>query len=314
MTQTLLAIAIAIVLDQILGEARRWHPLAGFGALAKTAEKHLYRNGTAGLWRGGAATILLIVPLTLAAMMLEHVLEPWPWAGLAFQILVLYLAIGARSLADHGSRVQRAMAEGNIDKARLLTGCLVSRDTARLDREGLSKATIESILENGCDAIFAPLFWFLVGGAPLALLYRLVNTLDAMWGYKNSRYIAFGRFAARLDDVLNFIPARLTALTYAIAGRFGNALSCWHMQAPAWKSPNAGPVMSAGAGALCLQLGGPASYGGEIQQRPPLGGGQRPSGQDITRAISLVRRSLALWLLAIVIMMIIIEAGGKYHV
>jgi adenosylcobinamide-phosphate synthase len=157
-------------------------------------------------------------------------------------------------------------------------------------------ATTESVLENGNDGIFGALFWFVIAGTPGCLFYRLANTLDAMWGYRNRHYDDFGWAAARLDDLLNTIPARLTALSYALLGATGRALHCWRSQAGAWESPNAGPVMASGAGALGISLGGPARYGGQWRNRPLLGEGQPPRTADIGRALSLVRTALGLWL------------------
>jgi len=155
---------------------------------------------------------------------------------------------------------------------------------------------VESILENGNDAIFAALFWFLIAGIPGIVAYRLINTLDAMWGYRNQRYLYFGRVAARLDDLVNFIPARLTALTYALLGHRSQALRCWQQQAKYHDSPNAGPVMAAGAGALNLALGGPACYDGHWHQRPVLGCGNAPESEDINRALRLISKSILVWL------------------
>lgn len=165
----------------------------------------------------------------------------------------------------------------------------------------VARATIESVLENGSDAIFCVLFWFILLGPIGAILFRLVNTLDAMWGYKTEKYIHFGWAAARLDDLLCWLPSRLTALSYALAGNTALALTCWWYQAKTWYSPNAGPVMSAGAGALALQLGGPAVYHGTLKERPPLGKGSAPCASDIGRSVSLVNRSLVFWVLAVLV-------------
>jgi len=155
------------------------------------------------------------------------------------------------------------------------------------------------VLENGADAVFAPLFWFVVLGPFGALLYRFSNTLDAMWGYKNQRYLYFGWAAARFDDLLNWLPARLTALSYALLGNTTQAIKSWRTQAHLLDSPNAGPVMTAGGGALQLQLGGPACYHGQLKQKPWFGGPQLPENGDIERASALMYRALLLWLVVI---------------
>ena len=170
---------------------------------------------------------------------------------------------------------------------------MVSRDKASI--EPIS-ATIESVLENGNDSVFGTLFWFFVAGGSGALAYRLINTLDAMWGYKSPRYFYFGWAAARLDDLVNWIPARITALTYCLLGQTRIGFRCWWSQARHWKSPNAGPVMAAGAGALHITLGGPAQYHGEWQTRPTLGEGPAPVATDIQRALNLVRHGVYRWL------------------
>lgn len=135
----------------------------------------------------------------------------------------------------------------------------------------------------------------LLGGAG-AVLFRLANTLDAMWGYRTQRFLHFGWAAARIDDGLNFVPARLTALSYALFGRTRRALACWRHQAPVWEGPNAGSVMAAGAGSLGVELGGAAIYHGQIEDRPILGEGRPARGSDIDRALTLMRRTVALWL------------------
>jgi adenosylcobinamide-phosphate synthase len=189
--------------------------------------------------------------------------------------------------------------EGNGQQARLAVGQIVSRNTSELTDEGVAAAASESMLENGADAVFSSLFWYLVAGLPGLVLHRLVNTLDAMWGYRTPRYLHFGRCAARLDDVMNWVPARLTALTYALLGNTGRALHCWRMQAKSWDSPNAGPVMAAGAGALGVTLGGPAPYAGGVRQRPMLGSGPGASAQTVEAAISLVQRGGVLWIVVL---------------
>lgn len=299
MLNTALVIVCSVLLDYMLGEPRRFHPLAGFGDLATRAEKFFYgaADTTSAMRyvRGIAAVCALLITLVALAALLQQLAI----FGVLFSVVLLYFAIAPRSLSEHAARVADAFAAGDLPAARQAVSMMVSRDTTQLDESGVSRATVESVLENGNDAVFAALFWFAVAGAPGVLLYRLSNTLDAMWGYRNARYNEFGWAAARLDDVLNFIPARLTALSYALVGHTRSALRCWHQQAPTWESPNAGPVMAAGAGALQVQLGGAAVYHGVLEQRPPLGCGIAASAADIMRAVRLVKHTLYLWLAVI---------------
>jgi adenosylcobinamide-phosphate synthase len=286
-----LAAIAGVVLDRLLGEARRWHPLVGFGAVADAVERWLNRG-----------------PLRRASGLLAWALAVLPWVALVFWLrpdglagwlvdaVLLYFALGGRALAEHAERVAGDLAAGDLPAAREHVGWIVSRDTSELDESGVAKACVESTLENGNDAVFGALFWFALLGGAGAVLFRLANTLDAMWGYKTERFLRFGWAAARLDDLLNYLPARLTALSYALFGRTRRALACWRAQAPVWESPNAGPVMAAGAGSLGLALGGAAIYHGRIEERPVLGEGRPARGEDIPRALTLMRRTTVLWL------------------
>ncbi len=283
-----------ILLDRLLGETRRWHPLVGFGALADAAERALNRGDGVVLQRlrGVLAWSLIVLPWVALAFVGKRT----DLAGWLIDVVLLYLALGGRSLAEHAERVGRDLAAGDLPAAREHVGWIVSRKTSELDESGVAKACVESTLENGSDAVFGALFWFMLLGGTGAVLFRLANTLDAMWGYKNPRFLHFGWAAARIDDVLGYVPSRLTALSYALFGQTRRALACWRKQAPIWDSPNAGPVMSAGAGSLGLALGGPAIYHGQLEERPVLGEGRPARGEDIPRALRLVRRSIALWL------------------
>jgi adenosylcobinamide-phosphate synthase len=299
----LLAVA-AITLDGLLGEPRRWHPLVGFGAVAHRIELRLNpesrRARSSHRLAGVMGVTLLLLPFGALAFWLCRL----PVIGPVLDVLLLYFAIGHRSLHEHARAVWRALQAGDDAQARTSASYMVSRDSAAIDPV---PATVESVLENGNDGVFGALFWFFILGGAGALLFRLANTLDAMWGYKSERFLMFGWAAARLDDVLDYLPARLTALTYALLGNTGLALRCWRTQAPTWDSPNAGPVMSAGAGALGVRLGGPARYHGEWHQRPQLGAGEAPQASDIERALKLVRHGVYLWLALGLV------AGGLAH-
>ena len=299
-TTLALALVAGIVLDLLLGEARRWHPLVGFGRLASALERRL-NGGRSRIARGLLAWLLAVLPLSLLAWL------ACAYAGAAVHAVLLYLGIGLRSLRDHTLPIHAALVRGDLDAARGLTSRIVSRDTEQAGESDLAKAGAESLLENGNDAVFGTLFWFLVGGGAGVVLFRLANTLDAMWGYRNARFNLFGRVAARIDDVLNYVPARLTALSYVVLAERGRlrAWRCWRAQAPAWSSPNAGPVMASGAGALGVQLGGAAVYDGVTEQRPPLGTGPDARADDILRAWRLVWRTTLLW---------VVGAGGALFV
>jgi len=284
----------AVALDLCLGEPRRAHPLVAFGHFAQGIERRRYRDGRGA---GLLAWMLAVLPWTLLAALLQWTAWQWsPWCGAALAALALYAALGLRSLGDHAVPIADALSREDLPAARTAVARIVSRDTAALDGNQVATAATESVLENGSDAVFAALFWGLLLGAPGAVLYRLSNTLDAMWGYRTARYGRFGWAAARIDDALNWLPARLTALTYALLGATGTALRCWRAQGGHWKSPNAGPVMAAGAGALRLQLGGAAPYHGQWQLRPTLGEGAPADAAGIRRALWLVRAGVALWL------------------
>jgi len=293
-----LTMLAAVSLDFIFGEPRHFHPLVGLGWLVRRLEHLLYGAASSRMnyVRGIAAVLLLLVPLVAFAAWLQSLVI----IGTIFSVVVLYFAIAPRSLREHAENVARALQANDLPSARSAVGRIVSRDTMQLDETGVATATVESVLENGNDAVFAALFWFAVAGAPGVLLYRVSNTLDAMWGYRNERYNYFGWAAARLDDLLNLIPARLTALSYALLGHTSGALRCWRKQASTWDSPNAGPVMAAGAGALQVRLGGAAIYQGKRHERPTLGCGAPAKCNDITRALRLIQHTLWLWLLFIV--------------
>ncbi|RJG13941.1 cobalamin biosynthesis protein [Pseudomonas cavernicola] len=320
MSIALLSVA-GVALDAVLGEPKSWHPLVAFGRLADALERRFNRPFAPPLaegdvhnqmrhedigrgWRshGVTAWVLAVLPLTLMAYLLSLL----PTVGWLVEVLALYAAIGLKSLAEHAEPVARALRQDDLPEARKRVGYMVSRQTAELDHEAVARAATESVLENGSDAVYAALFWFVLLGAPGVVLYRLSNTLDAMWGYRNARFERFGWAAARIDDVLNYLPARLVALTYALLGKTRLALHCWRTQAPTWDSPNAGPVMAAGAGALGVALGGPAVYHGVLHQRPRLGEGPAAGAETIERAVSLVRRGVLLWLLILLV-------GGRLY-
>jgi adenosylcobinamide-phosphate synthase len=297
LTATLATAGVCV--DRWLGEPGTAHPLVGFGKLAMRIEARL-NTGRHGRLFGILGWALAVLPPVLIAVWLVTVL-PFTLTC-AVHVLLLWFALGARSLNDHIAPIARALAQHDLAEARRLTARIVSRETAHADESALARAAVESALENGNDAIFGALFWFAVGGGPGALAFRLANTLDAMWGYRTPRYLRFGWAAARIDDVLNWIPARLTAASYALLGDTRTAWRCWREQAPRWDSPNAGPVMASGAGSLNVLLGGAAVYHGTIEARPTLGAGQAAGTAHIGAALRLVERTVILWLALLIVL------------
>ncbi len=313
MLNSLILVPVVLLLDWLFGEPRKYHPLVGFGRYANKLEVML-NGGKYRFNKGWLAWMLAVIPVTLFTYWLSHIgSEQWQFVVGA---ICGWLAIGWQSLKQHGLAVMTSLNSKNMDEARLKTSYLVSRDTSALDETELSRATIESVLENGSDAVLAPLFWLIILGAPGVVFYRLCNTLDAMWGYRNARYEQFGKFAARMDDVLNYIPARITALLYTLCagvkhGAIRSAWRAWQSQGKTWYSPNAGGVMASGAGALRLALGGTAIYHGTAKQRPNLGAGKQPSTDDIGRAIKLLNRSVYCFTGVIIAVLLL---GGLYLV
>ncbi len=310
------AVIMSVVLDWVLEEPKKFHPLVGFGKLANLVERLLNRKHV-GFLAGLFAWCLLVLPLVYLVYLLDQYLNDKGNSSVWLNVLFGWLALGSESLQTHGRAVYRALQAGYLTEAQRKTSQLVSRETHHLDEEGLSRATIESILENGCDAVIAPMFYLLIGGAPLVVFYRLSNTLDAMWGYRTPRFEKFGKTSARIDDLLNYIPARITALLYALSGKTTPAIKAWSGTGKQWYSPNAGIVMAAGAGALELQLGGDAVYHGEVKKRPLLGvpeQAKRPLSSDIESALTLLRRCERLFLLSIFLIALLWMIYLKPHI
>ncbi len=288
----------ALLLDRVFGEPK-WHPLVVFGNAAIAVERWL--NNKLKI-NGINALLLVCVPPCLIVLLIQLLLESI-WLEMAFDITILYLVIGWQSMKQHAMRVFHKLELNDIDGARYDLSMIVSRDTQKMDEKLIVGSTIESVLENGNDCVIASLFWFAVFGPAGAVAHRLVNTLDAMWGYKNSRFLEFGWCAARMDDLMGWVPARLTAIGYGLSGSLASALTGWKAQVGQHKSPNAGLVMASGAGALKIMIGGPVEYDGEIQNKPWLGSGPRAEPQDINRTIGLINRSLLIWMIGYLIIL-----------
>lgn len=273
-----LALVVAFALDQLLGDPP-WlpHPVRAMAWVAESSEAGWRRCLPQPRWAGlmTVLTVLVVVGgTTLGLLRLGHYLHPW--LGEAISVYLLYSALAARDLARHSERVHAALLSGDLEVARRRVAMMVGRETATLDQAGVSRAAVESVAENLVDGVTAPLLWAALGGPLGAMLYKAVNTMDSLFGYKNERYRQFGWAPARLDDLANYLPARLTAgLVVLAAPLLGlsapRAFWIWRRDRRRHGSPNSGQTEAAVAGALGVQLGGPAVYFGAVVDKPTLG-------------------------------------------
>ncbi|HEX5143382.1 MAG TPA: cobalamin biosynthesis protein [Mycobacterium sp.] len=292
-------IALGVLADAALADPARAHPVAAFGRLATALESVTYGDSRAA---GALHTGLLLAAIGAGGSGLARLAaRGGPLCSAVAVAAATWACLGGTSLARTGERMadlleaaDREGENGDLTAARDLLPSLCGRDPEFLDGAGLTRAALESIAENTSDAQVAPLVWAACGGIPGVLLYRAVNTLDAMIGHRSPRYLRFGWAAARLDDVANYAGARLTGVLTALCapavrGAPGGALRAWTRDAARHPSPNAGVVEATFAGALGVRLGGPTQYRYELQIRPTLGDGAPPAVSDLRRAVRLSR-------------------------
>ena len=271
--------------DLVFADPRRGHPVAGFGAVASALERRTYRDARLA---GAVHVGVLVSAVSVVGVAIERV------AGRVGVAAATWTVLGGTSLIRTVSELSDSLTAEDIGAARRLLPSLCGRDPDGLDGDGLTRAALESLAENTSDAQVVPLFWAAVGGVPGALVYRAINTLDAMIGYRSPRYARFGWAAARLDDLANYVPARFTAALVVVCsplvgGSPTGALRAWRRDAARHPSPNAGVVEAAFAGALGVRLGGPTRYPHGLEIRPALGDGSPPQVPDLRRAVTLSR-------------------------
>ncbi|MGY1839889.1 MULTISPECIES: cobalamin biosynthesis protein [unclassified Modestobacter] len=288
---TAAGLALGAAADLLLADPRRCHPVAGFGRAAAALERRVWRDDRA---TGVAYTAACVGTATALGTVLARATAASPAARTAVTALATWTVLGGTSLDRAAATMAHHLDAGDLPAARAHLSTLAGRNPSGLAEPELVRATVESVAENTSDAAVAPLFWGAVAGLPGLLGYRAANTLDAMVGYRSARYERFGWASARLDDVLNWVPARLTAaLTVAAApvaaGSASGAWRAWRRDGGAHPSPNAGRCEAALAGALDLRLGGRNVYGSRVEERPTLGDGQPPVRADIRRAARLSR-------------------------
>lgn len=271
-------ILAAVALDLVLGDPD-WlpHPIRWMGKAIQHLEPVFRRLPLSPFLSGAVFALVLVSAAWSAAGLLSytaHALGPL-W-GSGVDILLVYYALSIRSLDKEAKKVIRYLAQGSLAEARQQVGLIVGRDTAQLNEKGVARAVVETVAENFVDGVVSPLFWALVGGAPLAMAFKMASTLDSMVGYQNERYRRFGRVSARLDDILNYIPARLSIFLIAAAaqwlsGRGRPSLMTAIREGSHHASPNAGYPEAAFAGALAVKLNGPNMYHGKRVNKPYIG-------------------------------------------
>ncbi|SFT83001.1 adenosylcobinamide-phosphate synthase [Selenomonas sp. GACV-9] len=278
----MLTAILAFFIDTVIGDPNsRWHPVVLMGKLIGGLERLFYRpeDSDGKKYAMGAMLVLITLLVTYeaaAAIMMLSYHIPWEWGKIVVGALLLSFTISPKSLAKAGKGIYALLILGEIEEARKKVGWIVGRDTEELTDAEIARATVETIAENTVDGIIAPLFFFVLGGVPLAVLYRAANTMDSMIGYKNDKYLYFGRAAAKLDDVLNYIPARITGMLFIFAAcllgfDYKNAYDMMLRDAAKHPSPNGGYAEATVAGALHIRLGGINSYFGKKSLRAYMG-------------------------------------------
>ncbi|MCX2867150.1 adenosylcobinamide-phosphate synthase CbiB [Kluyvera cryocrescens] len=306
---TLLAWCLAWLIDFVIGDPPRWpHPVRWIGHLINVVQRAVRRlcHSDRALRIGGGVMWLLVVGLTYGVAWGVLRLAAWvhPWLGWGVEVWMIFTVLAGRCLARSAEDVARPLRDNNLTESRIKLSWIVGRDTSALQPEQINRAVVETVAENTVDGIIAPLFFLLLGGAPLAMAYKAVNTLDSMVGYKHEKYRAIGMVSARLDDAANFIPARLSWLLLSAAAWLcrldaARALRIGWRDRYNHSSPNCAWSEAAVAGALGIRLGGPNDYFGQRVEKPWIGDARRDIAiDDISRTIRLmwVASTLALLL------------------
>ena len=304
-----ISMLIALCLDRLIGwpdqlYRRLSHPVVGIGVLISTADQMLNRDSwpAAVRWAAGVFCLLVIVAgLYLVCRLIVSCL-PSGWAGIGLTAIVAWPFLAAKSLSDHVQAVAVPLQAGDLPAARQAVSMIVGRNSEQLDQPAIARAAVESLAENTSDGVTAPLFWGVLFGLPGLVVYKAINTADSMIGYRTKKHRAFGWAAARLDDLVNLIPARLTGLLYALLARAPvHALMVMMRDAPGHRSPNAGWPESAVASALGIRLSGPRLYDGLASSDLWLNeAGRDPGPQDITEALQLYSRLL--WVVSLLLL------------
>lgn len=301
-----LPLLLGYIADLVLGDPRSWpHPVKVYGWLIRKGT-HWLNRGRARCWKGALLTVTLCGAVYISFYFTLIVLSGWPVVYYAFSTVFVFFALANKSLLQEGQEVFDMLHHKGLEEGRQRLSWIVGRDTGHLSPDQIRIAVLESMSENLSDGVVAPLCFYAVLGLPGMMLYKMINTLDSMIGYKNAQYLYFGRFAARLDDVANFIPARITALLMILL--YGSSRA-WHFMikyGPAHTSPNSGYPEAALAGILDCRFGGPNQYQGVEVHKPYIGENERNIEHDEFRKVMYLNH-------AVTFVMVISIAAIKYY-
>lgn len=313
MELSILAVVLGFVLDLLIGDPHwLYHPIRLVGALISALEKLLrgvFPKNKNGELTAGIFLLALTAGITTGCAwgLLYLAGRIHPWVRFVLETVMCYQLLATKALKDETMKVYTALSQGDLKQARYAVSMVVGRDTEVLDETGVTKAAVETVAENASDGVIAPLLFLAIGGAPLGFFYKAVNTMDSMVGYKNDKYLYFGRAAARFDDVLNYIPARLSGALMSAAASFcgldaGNAWKIFLRDRRNHSSPNSAHTEAAAAGALHIQLAGNAYYFGKLYEKPTIGDPDRPvEYEDIRRVNRLLYATAVLTLIVFMV-------------
>ena len=313
MELSILAVVLGFVLDLLIGDPHwLYHPIRLVGALISALDKLLrgvFPKNTNGELTAGVFLLALTAGITTGCAwgLLYLAGRIHPWVRFVLETVMCYQLLATKALKDETMKVYTALSQGDLKQARYAVSMVVGRDTEVLDETGVTKAAVETVAENASDGVIAPLLFLAIGGAPLGFFYKAVNTMDSMVGYKNDKYLYFGRAAARFDDVLNYIPARLSGALMSAAASFcgldaGNAWKIFLRDRRNHSSPNSAHTEAAAAGALHIQLAGNAYYFGKLYEKPTIGDPDRPvEYEDIRRVNRLLYATAVLTLIVFMV-------------
>ncbi len=320
----MVSVVVAVLLDLLIGDPYWFpHPVRIIGMYIKGFEKLVRKFVKADIGLKTAGILL-----TFSTVLIFYLIPYWILKiAFAYNIYLFYFinivllstCLAARSLSSEAMKIYRQLQKGDLAEARRMTSMIVGRDTERLGEKQITRAVVETVSENSSDGIIAPLFYMILGGAPLALAYKAVNTLDSMVGYKNDRYLSFGWASAKLDDIVNFIPARITAFLISLAALvigmdFKGSVKTTLRDGRKHSSPNSGYPEAAVAGALSVQLGGTNYYFGKPERKPTIGKAIKPLGNDtIIKTVKLMYEAYFMALIIFVLVYLVIDITKNFY-